>query len=116
MEMNTQPKLPCLYMFDGKEIKREPNLLKWSMYMWGEGNNRIIAQTELSKSRRVSTIFTGISFDEKPHLFETMVFGGVSGKDVLYAEKYATLEEANAGHTSIVEMLRAANEAFKGES
>ena len=57
---------------------------------------------------RVSTVFIALdhSFlgDGPPILFETMVFNGKEGE---LESRYATWEEAEAGHKQVVEHIRA---------
>ena len=55
----------------------------------------------------VSTIFMGLdhnfSNEGPPILFETMVFGGALDQE---QARYATWEEAEAGHKAMVEMVK----------
>jgi hypothetical protein len=58
---------------------------------------------------RVSTVFLGMEhgWDEqqRPLIFETMVFKGEPGYDE-YCERYATYDEALAGHMRVVEDVK----------
>lgn len=58
----------------------------------------------------ISTVFLGINHsfnDGKPILFETMVFGG---KYDYYQKRYSTWEQAEKGHSKVLEMV------LKGEN
>lgn len=55
----------------------------------------------------VSTVFLGLDHgwrSEVPVVFETMIFGGERDED---CERYATWEDAKAGHAKIVEEVKA---------
>ena len=58
---------------------------------------------------RVSTVWLGVIHDRddqgRPLIFETMVFKGEDFSDV-DGERYATLEQAKAGHLRYVEMWK----------
>jgi hypothetical protein len=61
----------------------------------------------------ISTVFLGIDHawgHGKPELFETMVFGFDDGRDV---ERYATWDEAEAGHDRWVAKVFKATPIFK---
>lgn len=68
--------------------------------------NRRVAETTVGDSV-VSTVFLGIDhrFGEthQPQFFETMIFGGVRHEEMY---RYATWDEAEAGHWGVVELLR----------
>lgn len=79
----------------------EPDLLKWAKWFEEAGEKRRIAH-DVKGECSVSTVFIGLdhSFGGKsPLLYETMVFG--SKEDI--QERYATKEEALAGHKRILE-------------
>lgn len=73
----------------------------------GDFKNMHVAETHLG-TRRVSTVFLGIDHNfggsDPPILFETMIFEGDSYSD-LYCDRYATWEQAVAGHAKAVGML-----------
>jgi hypothetical protein len=75
-----------------------------------DGGRRVALDEHLPGDLWVSTVFLGINhaFDRTrpPVLFETMVFpsGGLSE---LYGRRYATAEEALAGHAHVVAKIRA---------
>jgi hypothetical protein len=82
----------------------EPDLLTWAK--WFETANRQLAKDELPNGAKVSTIFLGLDhsfFGGRPQLWETMVFGGPQDG---YQERYASREEALAGHARAVELAR----------
>lgn len=90
------------------------DLVEWGT--WFESANRHVAET-IVKAKfwnvRVSTIFLGLDhnyFDHgEPVLFETMVFGG----DLNEAqERYCTWEEAEAGHHTMVDRVRATDKWY----
>lgn len=61
--------------------------------------------SELPNDVRVSTIFLGTNhafFGGTPILFETMIFGGEHDE---YQERYATWEEAEAGHQRAIDLV-----------
>jgi hypothetical protein len=66
-----------------------------------------VAQDHLSTSR-VSTVFLGVDMsvlpDSRPLLFETVVFGGALDGEMA---RYSTWDEAESGHKTIVERVRA---------
>lgn len=95
--------LDSYILIDGKPVLcTDP--LHWSDWMHGL-TNRIVVQTiEPELSLKVSTVFIGIDHNFSgvgpPHLFETMVFQkGVAFDEI---ERYATREDALAGHERFV--------------
>ncbi len=92
------------YILEGKTPVLCKDLLEWAS--WFENADRTVAKTKISKTIRVSTIFLGLDHnynDGPPVLFETMVFGGELDQEM---DRYSTWEEAEAGHTRMVEKLR----------
>ena len=70
------------------------DLVTWARWMkTADRHVRLTEQDEVS----VSTVFLGLdhSWNSTPELFETMVFINGNGDDM---ERYATWDEANAGH------------------
>ena len=66
-----------------------------------------IIKQELAVNYFISTVWLGINHafrSAKPIIFETMVFDSY---DEIYCKRYSTLEEAKAGHDSVVEDLKA---------
>ena len=72
---------------------------------WFETANRKVALTVV-KTITVSTVFLGLDHNflgnGEPQFFETMIFGG---KHDEYQERYATWDEAEAGHKRAVELV-----------
>lgn len=66
-----------------------------------------IAETTLNSGRRVSTVWLGLNhnFDVSgpPLIFETMVFPSEKEWSELDCRRYATEQEALAGHRAMVE-------------
>ncbi len=92
------------YILEGKEPKPIEDVLEWGR--WFEKANRHVAATKLPNNIQVSTVFLGLdhSFGRGiPILFETMIFGG---KHDQYQERYATWNEAEAGHKQAVELAK----------
>lgn len=96
------------------------DILEWAK--WCETADRHVAHTVIG-TYRISTVFLGtdhnFGFDEdkRPVLFETMVFEPCDdtdiGLDYVQAAdfemwRYATWSEAEAGHTRMCELVRAA--------
>jgi hypothetical protein len=85
------------YILDGHEVVAEPDLTKWGQ--WMQTANRIVAVDTVG-TKRVSTVFLGLDykFRDWPHeLFETMVF-----PECETLVRYATWDEAEAGHKQVV--------------
>src|SRR5688572_26545232 len=91
-----------IYMLDGKNPVETEDVLEWSK--WLNRNERRVNHTLLPNGIIISTIFTGINSGctEPPILFETMIFGGEHDR---YQERYATWEEAEAGHQRAIELI-----------
>ncbi len=83
------------YILDGHKVK-EVTLEEW--VRWYETADRRVAKTNVTDDISVSTVFLGLdlSFGSgPPQLFETMIFGGEQHE---YCHRYATWEQAEAGH------------------
>ena len=83
------------YILDGRKPVPCNDLIEWSK--WYREENRRVNFNE-SNDIRVSTIFLGIDHgldEDKPILFETMIFGGEHDEDMW---RYKTWEEAEKGH------------------
>ena len=90
------------YILEGKEPKQIDSVLEWGR--WFNKNKKHVALTEITDKIKVSTVFLGLDYsfnDSVPILFETMIFGG---KHNDYQERYATWEQAEAGHKRAVKM------------
>ena len=86
--------------------ERCDDVLRWAL--WYEIADRHIAATLVEPGNiRVSTVFLALdhdfSFHGPPILWETMVFGGAHNQ---YQRRYATREQALAGHTETVLMVK----------
>ncbi len=95
------------YILDGKKAVPAQDFEEW--LKWAQkGYSVQVGYTE-DRSWKVSTIFLGIDHsygrNPEPALFETMVFG--SPLD-LAQERYATWEEALAGHAKWVAAVQEA--------
>ena len=93
------------YRLDGHTPVPEYDLAEWARQH--ETADRQVARTEFG-GIKVMTEFIGFdqSFfdDETPQLFETLAFSGHSGKVM---DRYATWDEAVAGHDVVVANLKA---------
>lgn len=93
------------YGLRGREVFVCKDLIEWAK--WFEMADRHIARTHVGDVT-ISTIFLGLdhSFmvdNVQPILFETMIFGGLHDD---YQTRYATYEQAEAGHAKAVKKVR----------
>lgn len=92
------------YYLEGKKIVRTTIIEIWCLAFQ---KNRIVEQTHLGDIF-ISTVFLGLdhnfsfSKNNKPILFETMIFGGVAND---FQERYETYEQAEQGHKKACEMV-----------
>lgn len=80
---------------EGEPVPCE-DVIEWGK--WFERANRTVLRDELPNNVRVSTVFLGLDHNfggPQPLLWETMIFGGPHAD---YQERYATREDAIAGH------------------
>lgn len=105
------PQLKYKYILDGHEPVPVEDPLVWAL--WYENNREtcVVKQDRVAPMVHVSTVFLALDSDygqvTPPKLFETMIFGG---KDNGYRQRYATYEEAEAGHAELIkELLIAVN-------
>lgn len=78
------------------------DLMTWAK--WFETAERHVAKTDIAHVH-ISTVFLGLNHnwgEGPPLLFETLVFGGPLADEV---ERYATWNEAEAGHKAMVERV-----------
>src|ERR1700738_1927716 len=81
---------------------------RWSDW-FGRSKNRVLKHNMVSRGVRVSTVFLGIDYNFNfyrsgpPLLWETMIFGGHHDR---YCQRYATREEALAGHVTAVQIAK----------
>ena len=93
------------YILDGRTPVPVANVLE--LAMWFEvGDNRRIASDQIGDVW-VSTVFLGLDHSHGPPgsvpiLFETMAF---RDKEELACERYASYEEAEAGHTAMLQRV-----------
>lgn len=97
----------CTYILEDKVPVLESDTDKWDTWMQ-DINNLSVAVGVINENLMVSTIFLGTPFnpgEPKPLLFETAIRR--HGQfDIAETWKYATWEEAEAGHKQVVEALR----------
>lgn len=88
-----------LYGRDGSKITVD----QWIALVGAEDTARVAV--DLVGEVEVSTIWIGIDATDRPRplIFETMIFGGLHHE---HSWRWATEEEALAGHAGIVERLR----------
>lgn len=102
------------FVLDGHEPRRVDTVEEWGR--WYEKADRRVDFTDLGYCT-VSTVFLGVDHNHfgegPPILFETMVFGPPEGSSTTFPEewdgrmnRYATWDEAAAGHTEMVAELR----------
>jgi hypothetical protein len=94
------------YVLDGRTPRRVDDVREWGR--WFESADRRVASTEIGPVR-VSTVFLGLDhgFGESPRpiVFETMIFGSDAPALDHYQERYATWDEAEAGHARAVALV-----------
>lgn len=91
----------------------EPDLIKWGLWLersYQDGTHWI-AHDELRDGHFVSTVFLGVDHSfcegEPPSLYETMAFNDYGSLDTEWnGERYATREEALAGHAAALSELK----------
>lgn len=89
------------YILRDKKVVVESDLLAWSK--WFKTANRRVARDEIG-FQEIITSFLGIDYQfgqGPPLLFETMVF-----PDCEICVRYATWDEAVAGHKRVVDDVR----------
>jgi len=92
--------MSIFYKLDGHDV------IEVSMAEWRhDPEHSRVAKTEIDEVM-VSTVFLGVNHNlafGKPHLFETMVFGGEMDGEM---QRYSTWDEALAGHEQIVAAVK----------
>lgn len=110
---------PQYYKLIGRLPVPVRDVIEWAR--WFQTAERIVFKTDVGPLH-VSTIFLGLDHnwssnpESPPILFETMVFGGeepriIMGRDMgdfreSYQERYASWDEAQAGHARAIEWAR----------
>ena len=102
------------YILDGKVPVPCDDVLSWGKEY--EKQDRRVARDKVGDTS-ISTVFLGIDHNctEKgpPELFETMIFGGEHDD---YQKRYATWEEAEAGHAKALKMVKEGNHDRKEDT
>ena len=99
---------------DGRTPLLEENFMEWARWFETSGESRRVGRTEIGSLGYVSTVFLGLDHgwrSPRPILFETMSFLGDGDHGETYFARYATWDEAEAGHAAIVEAALRALEA-----
>ena len=96
------------YILDGQTPVPTEDVIEWAQ--WFETADRQVADDQIGDIR-VSTVFTGIDYNftqiGPPRVFETMIFGGaLSDREW----RYATWEEAEAGHRELLALAHTYND------
>lgn len=97
------------YILKDSEV-HEVDMLEWAEWFNGSSiQDRVVAKTWYGPFQciEISTVFLGIDHNfigaGEPHIFETMVFGGLLSDE---QERYGTLENAMLGHERMVAKVR----------
>lgn len=95
---------------DDKPVLCE-DVVEWSKWFEANTHKRILGRTYITQGIHVSTVFLGIDYgslcpNDKPVLWETMVFGMPDDWEDGY-EHYRAEEEAMKGHLEMVDKVRA---------
>ena len=93
---------------DKREVLECGNVASWCYWMTERAECRRVALDEIG-TYRVSTVFLGCNLGThigELRVFETAVFGGV----ISIVKRYATWEEAEAGHKEVCELVEAETE------
>lgn len=107
------------YTLDGHTPVACPDIAKWGR--WMESGDRRVALTDLG-AVRISTVFLGVDHgygpSREPILFETMAFvdGEPADAHAWGFARYATWEEAEAGHARAVALCKRAIAEAEGTS
>ena len=95
------------YILDDHTPVRVGDVQTWCRWFEAHDQERVVAKSDLSDEVHVSTMFLGIDHQfvtvtSRAILFETMIFGGEHDG---FQERYATWDEAQAGHRRAVELV-----------
>jgi hypothetical protein len=109
-----RPFPPLFYILEGHTPVPIEDIDHWSWWCFGPGapSRRRVAEEAVGEVW-VSTVFTGAAtgIRSPPDLFETMVFGGALDQ---MQWRYATWEEAEAGHAQVVLLVRHQENSDRG--
>jgi hypothetical protein len=92
------------YILKGREAVRVNSLKEWAQAF--DEKNRHVG-SDMVGDLRISTVFLGLDHGfgtDVPVLFETMVFGGKLDQEQI---RYATYDEAEAGHRAMLDRVKA---------
>ena len=96
------------WILDEHHVAYQAELMEWAD--WFAKADRVVRQDNFTEGD-VSTVFLGLdhnySDEGDPQIFETMVFD--SNGDEIQCERYATWDQAEAGHKRIVRELTHGN-------
>lgn len=96
---------PLHYDRQGRPITLE----QWAL-LFEAGTDRVVEQTALSNGLWVSTVWLGLDHNYTgvgpPIIFETLVFPTEAGGAEIDGHRYATEEQARAGHAAFVRYWR----------
>lgn len=88
-----------LYILKGQEPVRVHSIAEWGRWFETSRGQRNVEQTRLPGGVRVSTVFIGVDHgfrdDDRPLIFETMIFGGPHDQEM---DRCSTWQEAIAMH------------------
>lgn len=100
------------YILEGKKVVLCNSFAKWAAWMNNPNADQLkrVAET-LVEQIRISTVFLGLNHGDSfpggpPMVFETMIFGGAHNHRQW---RYATWEEAEAGHAVAVKLVEGGN-------
>lgn len=110
IEMPDMPGWIFYILDDDHRLVEVPDLMQWAHWSFGENQDRRRIALSMVGDIAVSTIFLGCvsrgmtELGIEPRMFETLVSSQYSGRNV--QRKYATWDEAVAGHQEIVAELQ----------
>lgn len=100
---------PYYYLLEGKEIKG----VSFDEYLKYASDENILLNKKIKRDiingYLVSTVFLFIDhgvFEEKPVLFETMIFNMSNYTIVNYQERYSTYDESLEGHERAIQYVK----------
>ena len=105
---------------DAGNVVPVDDLFVWAEWFEKNPDKRRVALTEFESGLRVSTVFLGLNHawgNGPDQWFETMTFGPKQEREIfgrkrmigeeMYRQRYATIEEARAGHAKAVKLFAA---------
>jgi hypothetical protein len=94
------------YVLKGNVAFEEPDLIKWAQ-LFQKADRKV--RHDIIQGASISTVFLGIDHafhgQEKPVLFETMVFGGALDQET---SRCCTWEQAELMHQAMCDKVRVA--------